>query len=77
MSLATIFYAGLWLKLKSNVGICFGHQIVARALGGECVPNGGRWEVGVTPLELTDLGKEIFGVEELVRRLPPLRRALD
>ncbi|KAF8154701.1 class I glutamine amidotransferase-like protein [Crassisporium funariophilum] len=43
------------------IGICFGHQIVARALGGECVPNGGRWEVGPTPIELTDIGKQLFG----------------
>ncbi|KIM43592.1 hypothetical protein M413DRAFT_443508 [Hebeloma cylindrosporum] len=47
------------------IGICFGHQIIARALGGECVPNGGRWELGPTPLQLTDLGKRIFGSDEL------------
>lgn len=47
-------------------GICFGHQIIARALGGECVPNGGRWELGPTALQLTDLGKRIFGSDELV-----------
>ncbi|KAI0777649.1 class I glutamine amidotransferase-like protein [Trametes elegans] len=47
------------------LGICFGHQIVARALGGECVPNGGRWEIGVTEIELTDLGRKLFGVEKL------------
>jgi hypothetical protein len=51
-------------------GICFGHQIVARALGGEVVPNGGKWEVGVTPMQLTELGKRIFRTQEaaLVRR---------
>ncbi|KAA1477948.1 class I glutamine amidotransferase-like protein [Dentipellis sp. KUC8613] len=47
------------------VGICFGHQIIARALGGSCVPNGGKWEIGVTELDLTDLGRRIFGVEKL------------
>ncbi|KAJ7595954.1 class I glutamine amidotransferase-like protein [Mycena floridula] len=46
------------------IGICFGHQIVAEALGGSCVPNN-QWEIGPTPLELTILGKEIFGVDEL------------
>lgn len=46
-------------------GICFGHQIVARAMGGECVPNGNRWEVGVTDVALTDLGQRIFGVTTL------------
>ncbi|KAI6044546.1 GMP synthase [Pisolithus marmoratus] len=29
-------------------GICFGHQIIARALGGTCTPNDGKWEVAVT-----------------------------
>ncbi|KAF8908109.1 class I glutamine amidotransferase-like protein [Gymnopilus junonius] len=43
------------------IGICFGHQIIARALGGECVPNNGRWEVGPTQITLTQLGKSIFG----------------
>ncbi|KAF9481783.1 class I glutamine amidotransferase-like protein, partial [Pholiota conissans] len=46
------------------VGICFGHQIVARALGGACVPNAGRWEIGPTRIELTDLGKKIFGADK-------------
>ncbi|TFK23996.1 cytoplasmic protein [Coprinopsis marcescibilis] len=47
------------------IGICFGHQIIARALGGECVPNSGIWEVGPTPITLTDLGKQIFGVDSI------------
>ncbi|KAK7050442.1 glutamine amidotransferase type-1 domain-containing protein [Favolaschia claudopus] len=51
-------------KLKI-VGICFGHQIVARALGGRCVKNGGKWEVGPTAVALTILGKEVFGVDTL------------
>jgi len=47
------------------IGICFGHQIIARAMGGECVPNDGKWEVGVTELDLTDVGKQLFGVAKL------------
>ncbi|KAI0087198.1 class I glutamine amidotransferase-like protein [Irpex rosettiformis] len=47
------------------IGICFGHQIIARALGEECVPNGGKWEIGPTTLQLTNVGKELFGVESL------------
>ncbi|KAI5983173.1 class I glutamine amidotransferase-like protein [Pisolithus albus] len=46
-------------------GICFGHQIIARALGAECTPNDGKWEVAVTTVQLTPLGKSIFGKEEL------------
>lgn len=52
--------------LDGKLGICFGHQIISRALGEECVPNNGRWEVGLTTLQLTDVGKKIFGVESLV-----------
>ncbi|KAH9919503.1 class I glutamine amidotransferase-like protein [Epithele typhae] len=47
------------------IGICFGHQIIARALGGECVPNDGKWEIGPTKLDLTEAGKKLFGVPEL------------
>ncbi|KAF8811095.1 class I glutamine amidotransferase-like protein [Phlegmacium glaucopus] len=43
------------------IGICFGHQIISRALGGECVPFGEKWELGPTPIELTDIGKQLFG----------------
>lgn len=31
------------------------------------MPNGGKWEVGVTEVGLTDLGKRIFGADVLVR----------
>ncbi|KAG6331617.1 hypothetical protein ID866_7471 [Astraeus odoratus] len=46
-------------------GICFGHQIIARALGGSCVPNNGKWEVAVTNVQLTALGKAIFRSDDL------------
>ncbi|KXN85526.1 Putative glutamine amidotransferase-like protein C13C5.04 [Leucoagaricus sp. SymC.cos] len=51
-------------KVKS-CGICFGHQIVCRALGGQCTPNAGQWEIGPTPVDLTDMGKSIFGVDQV------------
>ncbi|CAE6468577.1 unnamed protein product [Rhizoctonia solani] len=47
------------------LGICFGHQIIARALGGQCVPNEKGWEVGVFDVQLNKLGEELFGRKEL------------
>ncbi|KAI0686455.1 class I glutamine amidotransferase-like protein [Cytidiella melzeri] len=61
-------YTAYVVKEKAHIkliGICFGHQIISRALGEECVPNGGKWEIGPTTLQLTDVGKELFGVETL------------
>ncbi|KAK9323127.1 class I glutamine amidotransferase-like protein [Lipomyces orientalis] len=44
------------------VGICFGHQIIARALGGIVEENSAGWEVSVTklPLDMTGKGAELF-----------------
>ncbi|KZT25577.1 class I glutamine amidotransferase-like protein [Neolentinus lepideus HHB14362 ss-1] len=47
------------------IGSCFGHQVVSIAMGEECVPNGGRWEVGLTELQLTELGKKLFGQDSV------------
>ncbi|KDQ10635.1 hypothetical protein BOTBODRAFT_486854 [Botryobasidium botryosum FD-172 SS1] len=46
-------------------GICFGHQVVARALGGGCVQNVKGWELGVTDVSLTEIGKAVFGSDVL------------
>jgi GMP synthase-like glutamine amidotransferase len=48
------------------IGICFGHQIVGRALDQKVGRSDRGWEVSVTPMQLTSRGKELFGVEELV-----------
>jgi GMP synthase-like glutamine amidotransferase len=50
----------------SLVGICFGHQIIARALGAEVRRNAGVWEVSVDLVKLTPNGQKIFGVDNLV-----------
>lgn len=47
---------------RLNLGICFGHQIVALAMGGTCVRNT-RFEVSATKLQLTELGKRVYGID--------------
>lgn len=54
------------------IGVCFGHQIVGRALGAQVGRNTRGWELSVIPMELTDEGKRIFGSESLVRSAHPL-----
>ncbi|WVO24571.1 uncharacterized protein IAS62_005939 [Cryptococcus decagattii] len=39
------------------IGICFGHQIISIALGGECVQGENGWEIGVYGCHLTDQGR--------------------
>ena len=63
------------------VGICFGHQIVAEALGGKTEPAGIGWHVGINPNEvvrqasfMTPVLKTfnlIFSHKDQVTRLPP------
>lgn len=44
------------------IGVCFGHQIVGRALGAKVDRSDRGWEVSVVPMTLTAKGKEVFGV---------------
>lgn len=48
------------------IGVCFGHQIVGRALGVKVARSEGGWEVSVTAIDLTKKGQEIFGKTALV-----------
>lgn len=48
------------------VGVCFGHQIIGRAAGAKLGRSDKGWEVAVTEVDLTDKGKEIFGLEKMV-----------
>ncbi len=52
------------------IGICFGHQIIARALGAELGRNTRGWEVSVVEHELTTEGKKVFGLQKMVRTTP-------
>lgn len=51
------------------VGICFGHQIVSRAMGVPVRRSEAGWEVSVIETRLTEAGREVFGLnrDALVR----------
>lgn len=49
---------------KRVIGICFGHQIVARALGCTVARSPLGWEVSAVPIELTAEGRALFGTEQ-------------
>lgn len=51
------------------VGVCFGHQIVGRALGATVGVNAKGWEISVTDLKLRERGKALFGSDILVSAL--------
>ncbi|KAH7324668.1 class I glutamine amidotransferase-like protein [Stachybotrys elegans] len=46
------------------VGVCFGHQIIGRAMDAKVGVNDKGWEVAVTDVTLTDKGKELFQLGE-------------
>lgn len=44
------------------IGVCYGHQIVGRALGAKVAKSeSGAWEVSVCRVNQTEKGKELFG----------------
>jgi GMP synthase-like glutamine amidotransferase len=48
------------------IGVCFGHQIVGRAMGVKVGRNPDGWETAVHDVHLTPKGKEIFQKDSLV-----------
>jgi GMP synthase-like glutamine amidotransferase len=48
------------------VGVCFGHQIIGRAMGANVGKSDRGWEVAVTDVDLTPEGKSVFELEKLV-----------
>ncbi|MCJ1283219.1 hypothetical protein MMC26_002547 [Xylographa opegraphella] len=47
------------------IGVCFGHQIVGRAMGVKVGRSNRGWEASVCEVELTAKGKELFGKDTL------------
>ncbi|KAH8680777.1 glutamine amidotransferase class-I [Xylariales sp. PMI_506] len=47
------------------IGVCFGHQIIGRAMGIEVGRSTLGWELSVTEMSLTEEGKKIFGKDTL------------
>lgn len=43
-----------------TIGICFGQQVISRAYGTKSVRNDKGWEIGVHPIELTEVGRQVF-----------------
>jgi GMP synthase-like glutamine amidotransferase len=49
-----------------TIGVCFGHQILGRALGMKVGRSDDGWEISALPVELSTKGKEIFQQDTLV-----------
>jgi len=47
------------------IGVCYGHQIVGRALGAK-VARSDAWEISVSEVQLTPKGKQVFEKDVLV-----------
>ena len=48
------------------IGVCFGHQVIARALGASVAASRDGWEASVCEVSLSACGKQLFGKDVLV-----------
>ena len=62
-------------KRVKIIGVCFGHQIVGRAMNAKVARNNQGWEVSVCEVKLTGKGREVFGKDTLVCQ--PLTASAD
>ncbi|KAH9306688.1 hypothetical protein KI387_011092, partial [Taxus chinensis] len=54
----------LYDKKKKILGICFGHQVLSRALGGRTGRSSVGWEVGLKEIQLnTDRVQKLYGLK--------------
>jgi len=66
---------------RPQLGICFGHQIVAQAMGGQAVKSPKGWGTGIQPYRMQVEGAEvewplIVSHQDQVVELPPTARVL-
>ncbi|UIP29105.1 gamma-glutamyl-gamma-aminobutyrate hydrolase family protein [Photobacterium sp. TLY01] len=80
------FIERLYEEKKPFVGICFGHQLMAKALGGEVVTSGRGWGIGVNSHEVKEQPSWMAGAgrtvslvvshQDQISQLPPEARVL-
>ncbi|KAF2217343.1 hypothetical protein CERZMDRAFT_109087 [Cercospora zeae-maydis SCOH1-5] len=47
------------------IGVCFGHQIIGRAMDVQVDRSDRGWEISVSRVQLTEVGRRLFGLEEM------------
>ncbi|MBX7116519.1 MAG: type 1 glutamine amidotransferase [Myxococcaceae bacterium] len=62
---------------KALFGVCFGHQVMARAMGGHVAKNPMGWEVGNTTVELTVKGGDSLLFASQPQPMPVLQSHQD
>jgi GMP synthase (glutamine-hydrolysing) len=60
-----------WIGKVPMLGMCFGHQIIGRTLGGEVMYNPRGPEVGTYHVELIEAARSEAALDPLVSKLPP------
>ena len=48
------------------IGVCYGHQIIGRAMGAPVGRSDIGWETSVCDMSLTELGKKLFEIDIVV-----------